>query len=256
MLTISLGTWTMLPDDNSRPTMNVDFIDDVAAGTTHSTTPNRNMPNRQSCLCNPDLAPGVMGDGPTQLSWTHMDLNFSGADLLFLSEKCWNPGNQGQERGCPPYSCSNSRPNWHPRQELQEPLSTLPNYTLQEGEFESLARFPKPKATWKLQHLLPKSTSSSLGHISSSNGEPVASQRKRKLGYRDGPLGAEAREGASKMRQIGACLTCKLRKTKVSQRKAFNRSLTENLYHSALASEGRYATIAWVRKYSTTHRLV
>jgi hypothetical protein len=220
MLLTSLGTWTLPSGDGDRLVMNVNFIDNVDDGNTNIDILGAGTPKQQTCFYNPALSPRMsMEFGSADNSWTHMDMNCSGAASLFHNEPDWNLGNQGQDGDNRSYSYPSSQPLWDAKQQPQKALPILTDDVLHEVESDSLARFPKLKVTRELPPLMPKSAPSFLGVVAGSDNTSVISQRPRKPGRRNGPLGAEGREGAFQMRHNRACVTCKLRKTKVSRGK-------------------------------------
>jgi hypothetical protein len=217
MLLTSLGTWTLPPGDGNRPVTNVNFVDNVDNGTTNIDILDDVTLKQQTCFYNPALSPGMsMEFGSADISWTRMGVHCSGAASLLHNEPHWNLRNQGQDGDYRSYSYPSSQPLWDTKQP-QKALPILTDGILHEVESDTLARFPKPKATRELPPLMPKSAPSFLGVVAGSDNTSVTSQRPRKPGRRNGPLDAEGREDAFQMRHNRACVTCKLRKTKVSQ---------------------------------------
>lgn len=187
----------------------------VDDGATNGSMSNSNMPNSQNRFYTPILSPGMTMDySSTELSWVHMDPRFSGTTSPLQNEPSWDLGHQGHEESpTPSYSTNTSL--WNTEQRSQKAMSTILDHTLHDAELDLLTRFPKPEETRKLPPLKPKSTLAFLGVTTDGDNQSMSSKLSRKPGCRVGPLETEVRKGASKMRDIGACLTCKLRKTKV-----------------------------------------
>jgi hypothetical protein len=200
--------------------MNVNFIDNVDNGATNIDILGAGTPKQQTCFYNSAISPGMsMEFGSADISWADMDVDCSGAASLFHNEPNWDLGNQGQDGDNQSYSYPSNQPLWDTKQQPQKALPVLWDDILHEVESDSLARFPKPKFTKELPPLRPKSAPYFLGVVAGSENTSVTSQRPQKPGRRNGPLNAEGRAGAFQMRHNRACVTCKLRKTKVSRGK-------------------------------------
>lgn len=207
----------MPSDDENRHAMYVDFIGNVDDGATIINTFDNSTPIQESRSYNPALSARMTMDyGFADLSWAQMDGHLCDPASLFQSEPSWELEKQELEGESQshPHPCSQSL--WNAQQHTQKSLSTVADYALHEVKSESLARFPIPKTIRDLPPLKPKLTPYFLGVVTGSDNNSITSQRPRKPGRRNGPMDAEGRKGAHQMRHIRACLTCKLRKTKVS----------------------------------------
>jgi hypothetical protein len=195
--------------------MDVDFMSNVDGDAMNINILDGCTPSLQTGFENPSLPPALTTDyGFSDLSWSYTGATSSGAPQLFQNEPSWTLGNQGHKGESPSYSLPSSPPLGNTSQQSQKSLSTIVDYALHEVGSNSLAPFSEPRTTGSLPILKLKPTHNSLDVTTGSNSNIVAIQP-RKPGRRSGPLDAERRKGASQMRRDRACVTCKLRKTRV-----------------------------------------
>jgi hypothetical protein len=215
-LLTSLGSLNIPADDNNTHAMNCDFVEHMDGDTLNMDILRDYMPNQQSGFQNPLQPPAMaMGYDFSNSSWSHTGATFSGTAPLFQIEPSWNLRNQGHQEESPFYSFRSSPPLGNTSQQPHESMSTIVNYTIYEVRSNSLAQSPEPRTTGDLPTLMPKPTLSSVGVSTGRDSNVAISIGPKKPGRRSGPLDAERREGASQMRHNRACVTCKLRKTRV-----------------------------------------
>jgi len=206
----------MPADDNNTHTMHCDFVEHTDGDTLNMDILCGYMPNQQSGFQNPLQLPVMtMGYDFSNSSWPHTGATFSSAAPPFQIEPGWNLRNQGHREESPLYSFRNSPPLGNTFQQPHKSMSTIVNDTLYEVRSDSLTRSPDPMTTGDLPTLMPKPTFPSIGVITGHDSNLAISIGLKKPGCRSGPLDAERRKGASQMRRNGACVICKLRKTRV-----------------------------------------
>jgi hypothetical protein len=157
----------------------------------------------------PPLPPSMTVGSPyleTPVSYT--GTSSSSAPFGVLDEAIWERGAQEHSVEAPSRSSTSNKSQVNPSQQMYNPPPTVRDSTSHDEGRHSLV---SSVARVRNRHLQPRPTPSSTTVVRGSG-----PQKNGNIGRRRGPLRPDQRLGASEVREVGACVNCRIAKIKVT----------------------------------------